>query len=654
MDEYFEEQLEAASTGSDSLVGWVMERVNRWRNHRDNNYLPDWEKYYNIWRGKWSANLKDKEHERSRLISPATQNAVDTMVAEMAEATFGRGKWFDIQDTDDPQQRATAEVARDNLIADFDRDGIPSVIRECYFSGAIYGNGIAKRTVEDRPDGSVAVKWIPVLPFNFVIDTAATNVEDDLGCADETIVPLHYVEAKQINGEFLPNAVGAMAGYESNAVQSSPRNLNLLADASDGVYITEYHGKVPAKLFNEATEKEADLLAGLELGEDAEKADELPDEMIEAVITIANGGILLKKVEAPFGDRGVVAYAHDKVTRQFWGRGIAEKTFNSQSALDAHLRARIDALGLMTYPVMGADATRLPRNLNLQIRPGKTIFTNGRPSEIVEPITFGNLDISTFQHTADLERYVQMASGSYEAATPTNVNTRNETSSGVSMSIGSMVKRAKLTMFNVDQDFLDPIIRKSISAYSQVDPQRYPVPDASFTVNSTMSVMAREFEQTQMTNLLAIMPQESPAFLLVLKAIVENYSGPSKDALVQSIESMMQPDPEQQQMDQTIKALQLAGAKAEVQKLQAEVNKIMEDIKLIRAKAMKEQVLASLADDEVEIDAARVALENRQTKVQEAQAALKNKELDIRNKEVSIKAREGANGKSDNRAKPKS
>ena len=36
--------------------------------------------------------------ERSKIISPALQQAVESSVAELEEATFGRGKWFDIKD----------------------------------------------------------------------------------------------------------------------------------------------------------------------------------------------------------------------------------------------------------------------------------------------------------------------------------------------------------------------------------------------------------------------------------------------------------------------------------------------------------------------------------------------------------------------------
>ena len=66
---------------------------------------------------------------------------------------------------------------------------------------------------------------------------------------------------------------------------------------------------------------------------------------VEAMVVIANGGILLKAEKNPYmmQDRPVVSFPWDVVPSRFWGRGVCEKGYNSQKALDAELRARIDA-----------------------------------------------------------------------------------------------------------------------------------------------------------------------------------------------------------------------------------------------------------------------------------------------------------------------
>jgi hypothetical protein len=616
------------------LVSWVMSRVQRWRQFRDSEHSDHWTKYYCLWKGDWSPLLKGKQSERSRLIAPALQQAVDQTVAEMVEATFGKSTWFDISDDVDPQQRALAEQSRDQLIKDFDRDGIAHDVREAFVNGAIYGTGIAKRNIEEVEDSvlemdpitgtpapkaigtRVKVTWEAVNPRNFVIDTAASSIEDALGVAHETIRPLHEVQAKQRSGEYYSGPVETSSNYTTTLLGADGKSLAV--DHEDGVFITEYHGLVPERLIYKR-KKDEDPLKDYRVEDGDKDGDTDSEELCEAIVTIGNGGTLLKAVKNEFlyHDRGWVAYPHDIVPNSFWGRGVCEKGYNAQAALDAELRARIDALGLLTYPVVGADATRLPRNLNLQITPGKVFMTNGRPSEIIEPLKFGNLDASTFQQSGDLERMVQMATGAVDTATPIDVNSRNSTATGTSMIAGAVIKRAKLSMHNVDALFLDPMVRKSLLVLHQLDPERYPI-DVEFTVNSTMSIMAREYEQTQMTNLLAIVPQESPAFLTILKAIVENYSGPSKDKILAEIEKMQQPsnDPMQQQLQQ----IQAQGAMVEIQKLQAEIQQIAANIELIRAKTMAEVIKAEYADDEVEIKAAQTVIDNKYADIQAMQA----------------------------------
>ena len=57
------------------LAGWLDSRLEEWRNHRDSNYLDMWDEYYRLWRGIWKASDKTRDAEKSRLISPALQQA---------------------------------------------------------------------------------------------------------------------------------------------------------------------------------------------------------------------------------------------------------------------------------------------------------------------------------------------------------------------------------------------------------------------------------------------------------------------------------------------------------------------------------------------------------------------------------------------------
>ena len=118
-----------------------------------------------LWRGIWILQDRTRTSERSRIIAPALQQAIESSVAELEEATFGRGKWFDIQDDMLDQDNSEAEYIRNLLQEDLEKTGCKDAIAEVFLNGAIYGTGIAKivvnQTVERAPseepvEGSMA------------------------------------------------------------------------------------------------------------------------------------------------------------------------------------------------------------------------------------------------------------------------------------------------------------------------------------------------------------------------------------------------------------------------------------------------------------------------------------------------------------------
>lgn len=601
------------------LVGWVMSRVNPWRRWRDTQFSDRWSEYYRLWRGFWQQNDKNRDSERSKLISPALQQAVEMTVAEMEEATFGRGEWIDISDDYEDPQKEDVLSLRDQLLSDFEYCEVPAAVSEAYLNGALYGTGIAKVMIGRYAKGPYAGQfkvWVEsISPQNFVIDPAARNVDDALGCAHEIAVPRHRVLKKQMDEVYYDDPVGQWNG-EAEMFDMTGKQLVKDLDKDDVVYITEYHGLIPKRLLSGEFSIE-DVPAFKEKDGKTVSDD---GELVEAIVTIANKSTLLRDVENPYEnkDRAVVAYQHETVPNQFWGRGVSEKGFNPQKALDAELRARMDALGLLTYPIMGADATRLPRGLDLKLRPGRLFLLNGRPSEILEPITFGNLDPNTFQNTADLERMVQMGTGAMDSATPLDSNRRNETSGGMSMQMGGFLKRAKRTMANVERQFLNKMIQKSLWRYMQFDPDRYPT-DFKFIVRSTMGIMAREVEQATLAQLIQTVPPESPMYLIVIKGIIDSGNSPNKGEMLKALDMQMQPDPEAQANQKKMAQLQIDAAEWTVTKLKGESAKAFADAELARAKAEEagrpEQTEQgpdhSLEDDHAEFEAARVVLENK-------------------------------------------
>ena len=126
--------LQEAQFGPDmDLAEWVLSRCNKWRDHYESNYSPKHEEYMRLYRSIWSAEDATRDSERSRLIAPATAQAVESCVAEVEEATCGRGTLFDIKD--DLNDRETADIAylKRKLHEDFALARIRSSVAEVPF-----------------------------------------------------------------------------------------------------------------------------------------------------------------------------------------------------------------------------------------------------------------------------------------------------------------------------------------------------------------------------------------------------------------------------------------------------------------------------------------------------------------------------------------
>ena len=558
-----------------ALATWLSSRLEQWRNHRDNNYLTDWDSFYRLWRGLWTVEEQTRKSEKSKLISPALQQAVEASVAELEEATFGRGKWFDIKDDMLDQQPQDVEYVRNLLQEDLEGAGVKDAICETFLNGAVYGTGIAKiiteEKVEKRPvevpiEGtltstrqieeylSVDVKVEAISPKEFLIDPVANSIEEALGVAHEVYKPRYILSEGMDKGVY--RTVDIEADTDVVHVGFDPEYQN--RDSSDLIKITEYWGKVPKKFLNKK--------------ESTDDFEYDSDELVEAVVTIANDQYVLRAEENPFMmvDRPFIAYQHDIVPNKFWGRGVCEKGYNPQKALDAEMRARIDSLALTTTPMVAADATRLPRGIKLEVRPGKTILTNGDPKQAIMPLNLGQTDQHTYNQVATLQNMIQMGTGSADLGFPDRA-----TSSGMSMMQSASIKRQKRTLMNFQNTFLIPMINKALWRKIQFDVERYPVVDYKFVPYSTMGIMAKELEMQQMVSMLQSIPKDSPAFNILLLAVFQNSSIHNRDQIVNALMQGMQPNPEQQQLQQMAVQLEMEQKKADIQKTLAEAQEEM-------------------------------------------------------------------------------
>lgn len=571
-DDIFDGEFEGINYEGE-LAAWVLGKCQDWRDSYESNYSEKHEEYMRLYRNVWSSEDRVRESERSKLIAPALAQAVESNVAEIEESTFGRGKIFDIRDDVRDQDSADIAYLRDKLHEDFEMARIRTSVSECLLNAAVYGTGIGEIVIEEKKtytpatqevlEGAMSqvgvvegyrplIKLNPVMPKNFLIDPSASCVDDALGVAIDEFVSRHVVEQLQEQGVYRDDVYVGDAAHDD---EIDPRPMDA-HNPSDRVRLLKYYGLVPRAFLAYEGVSEEDM--------------DGDSEYVEAIVVIANEGTLLKADVSPYmcKDRPIVAFSWDIVPSTFWGRGVCEKGYMSQKALDTELRARIDALALTTHPMVAMDATRIPRGHKMEIKPGRVLLTNGAPSESIMPFNFGQLNNVSFAQGKDLQSMVAQATGAGEGSAGAVQN--DVTAAGMSMTQGAIVKRQKRTLLNFQENFLIPLVRKSAFRYMQFDPDHYPVKDYTFTPFSSLGAMAREYEVAQLAQILQVTPPESPAHGAIIKSIIEHLNVGNREEILAAIEAGNQPDPQAQQQAQAAAQAQQAIAQAQTQLIQSQ------------------------------------------------------------------------------------
>ena len=646
MNEFFQDTVEGYD---EDLAGWISNKCQEYRDHYEANYADRHDEYMRIYRNQWAKEDTQRGSERSRLIAPATAQAVESNVAEVEEATFGRGKLFDIRDEVEQQAdpKAAQKIAyiKRRLHDDFAKARIRSSVAEVLVNAAVFGTGIAEITTEEikvrkpatRPtmDGAMEefgveeiyrplIKLNPVMPKNFLIDPFATCVDSALGCAVDEFVSRHVVEELQEQGIYEDVYVGNAAA--DSEIQIDPLQNN---QEGDKIRLTKWYGKVPRDLLLEFVDED-----------DIEE----PGHYVEAIVVVANESIVLKAIENPYmcQDRPIVAFQWDIVPSQFHGRGVCEKAYMSQKALDAELRARIDALALTTHPMLAVDASRMTRDKKLEIRPGRMLLTNGNPSESIMPFNFGNLNAVTFQQGQQLQMMVSQATGAAEAsmAQPSG----DQTAAGMSMSQGALIKRQKRTLVNFQENFLLPFIQKAAYRYMQFDPENYPAADYTFVPFSSLGAMAREYEVNQLSQILQVVPPDSPAHSAIIKGIIDHLNVSNREELIGAIEAGNQPpSPEEQQMQQMQQQLQMAitQGQADLLKAQAMESGSRAQKYAVETQLLPQELTMKYSDTDGDGDPDKEAFER---KVKLSELLLKEQELQLKQDKEMVAAKSKAEG----------
>jgi hypothetical protein len=649
------------------LVSWIVSKVSTWRDHRDRGYQKKWAEYWRMWRGQWSEEDRNRLSERSRLIAPALAQSIEQTVSEVDEAVFGKEVWFDIVDDIADEDKTDALFARDMLLEDLSTVGAPDALSEAVLNAAIFGTGIVKISVEVAEQSTpqrnketqaleaysqerVYVCVDSVRPDEFIPDPAGRSVPEMLGAAhDMQKRPMHATLEKIEKGIYRKDALKYLSRNTPSHGQEIDYNdpeAQFTATDTDSIDVLEYHGKVPAKFLepllrdaqgNATVRSELDEY--LDQGSKEEQGD---GPLIEAIVTIANEGVLLRAMANPFTmkDRSLIAFQFEKVPGRFWGRGVSEKGYNPQKALDAEIRARIDALGFVSSPMLGVDSGRIPRGFKMEIKPGKIWLTQGNPDEVLRPVGVGDINPATFNQASEMERMVQMGTGAFDTATSLKSQSQSGSNSlsANSMLMGAFVKRAKRAIGNVDRNLLQPVIKKVMWRYMQFDPVRYPK-DTEFQVKAALGIVAREVEAMQMTQLIGMMPEQFGAVTLTLtQGLIEHSAIPNKAQILQQINEALKPPSEEEQAKQKQLAdMQFEAAKGQAQQVLLENQKLLAEMRKLLAEAAVKAKEADQEDDKLIQEQLRIQIQFEELKLLEDQNRLAMQKLNLEMRKLDQK-----------------
>ena len=235
---------------------------------------------------------------------------------------------------------------------------------------------------------------------------------------------------------------------------------------------------------------------------------------------------------------------------------------------------------------------------------------------------------------------VQVGTGAMDTATPIGGNRRNETSGGMSMMQAGFLKRSRRTMRNMENNFLQPLLRKALWRYVQFEPTRYKQ-DFTFVPKATLGIMAKEVETQQLVQMLGFVPPDSPAHPILIQAIFGNTTSSEKKELQEAVQAMSQPPSEQeQQLQQMQQQMQMQSTQNELTKQQLENALLEAEVALTQAKTRHEIVNTELEDEKVEIAAANTAIGAEKARVTARQTDVAADRNEIEREKV----RSGNNG----------
>lgn len=581
-----------------------------------------WEALEAAYRKQYRSQDTTRSSERSTYISHVTQQVVDDNTAELTDVAFGTGRFFDVQDNlgdEDPFDTERLAVYLDEAIRGTEnQEGVERTLH----LGELYGTAVAEIVVSKRS------KYVPTTQGNqfgvkeesehylttkawhpkyFRFSPGATSLHECTWVGLETPMPNAYYEARVKSQQFLdvyPNGIG---DYLPD--QSSRPDIFRYSHIPNQWLMLRWYGMLPKRLVNSKSTS---------------------DDLVCAYVIVANREAVVYSGPNPFMTQDVplFVYRPTPIAGTMWGLGSAEKVFHQQRAADRHFRTHEDALAYTAYPVTGMDSTRMPKGLNLKIKPGTNLLFAGRPSEIMERMDFGQPQTTSLETAQRILDWSKDTGG--VAGVSSMLATAADAKAGsMALAMGPIIKKIKGRLRNLTANFLVPYIRGMAYRYMQFCPEKFPSRDISFKVVGVLGMAEREFEQSRWLNAMQTLGPESPLVPMVMATIMREGNLKGRETIAKMMETMAMELQQQKtegpqemmakELDLRVKSASASKDEAEAVRMQAEAYKAKMEAEatplLIQADIMKAMVTNSSAQipDDVEwrqrYDATKLILE---------------------------------------------
>jgi hypothetical protein len=143
---------------------------------------------------------------------------------------------------------------------------------------------------------------------------------------------------------------------------------------------------------------------------------------------------------------------------------------------------------------------------------------------------------------------IQRATGSLDVISLAQRSGGDARPGAVSMMLSGIVKRHKRTLMNFVDRFYVPALRKILWRNMQYYPERYTPRNWQFLVSGTMGILQREYESSNLVQLLNTMEPQSPEYKMILMGVISNTGLVHRRELIEMLKKSISMAQQAQQM----------------------------------------------------------------------------------------------------------